>query len=111
MINTQNTSPHSFHIPVMGIAFTIDTPIKVAHFGISSVMSLVDDELAEQMREHHSVENNIPYTPIHKTEEDFRAKRITAYLNLVHEIVNQNFSKVKSAPFEEGSDICKYFEI
>ena len=41
---------HTFHIPVMGTAFTIDTPIKVARFGISSVMSIGDDELCETMR-------------------------------------------------------------
>ena len=27
---------HTFHIPVMGTGYTIDTPLKVAHFGISS---------------------------------------------------------------------------
>jgi len=31
--------PHSFHIPVMGTGFTIDTPLKVARYGISSVIS------------------------------------------------------------------------
>jgi len=40
---------HSFHIPVMGIGFTIDSPIKIAHFGIDSVVSLVDDELIEKI--------------------------------------------------------------
>ena len=41
--------PHSFHIPVMGTGFTIDTPLKVARYGISSVISLVDDVLIEQV--------------------------------------------------------------
>ena len=36
---------HRFHIPVMGTGFTIDTPLKVARYGISSVVSLVDDVL------------------------------------------------------------------
>ncbi|UTW64910.1 hypothetical protein KFE94_09460 [bacterium SCSIO 12643] len=111
MIDTANTSPHSFHIPVMGIAFTIDTPIKVAHYGISSVMSLVDDELIEQMREHHSKENDLQYEPISKKEEDFRAKRITAYLDLVDYLVKSNFKRVQSTEFEEGSEITKYFEM
>jgi len=111
MIDTANTSPHSFHIPVMGIAFTIDTPIKVAHYGISSVMSLVDDELIEQMREHHSKENYLPYEPITKKEDDFRAKRITAYLDLVDHLVQSNFKRVQSSEFEEGSEITKYFEM
>ena len=41
---------HTFHIPVMGIGFSIDTPVKVAQYGISSVISLVDDNLIEEMR-------------------------------------------------------------
>ncbi len=41
---------HSFHIPVMGIGFTIDTPLKVSHLGIDSVISLVDDILLEKLR-------------------------------------------------------------
>ena len=40
---------HKFHIPVMGLAYTIDTPIKVARFGISSVISIVEDRLVEMM--------------------------------------------------------------
>ena len=38
-------SGHTFHNPVMGLAFTIDTPVKVARYGISSVISIVDDIL------------------------------------------------------------------
>lgn len=95
----------------MGIAFTIDSAIKVAHYGISSVMSLVDDALAEQMREHHSKENNLEFTPIPTTDEDFRANRITAYLDLVYDLVNKNFDRVKQSAFEAGSEITKYFEL
>ena len=70
MIASINRSPHSFHIPVMGIAFTIDSPIKVAHYGISSVMSLVDDELIEQMREFHAKENGLEFIAITKKDEE-----------------------------------------
>ena len=45
---------HDFHIPVMGTAFTIDTPYKVAKFGISSVGAIGDDELCENMRKYDS---------------------------------------------------------
>ena len=45
---------HKFYIPVMGTGFTIDTPLKVARYGISSVVSLVDDVLIEQMRQRLS---------------------------------------------------------
>ena len=41
---------HSFHIPVMGIGFTVDTPIKVARFGINSVMAILGDKLNEKLR-------------------------------------------------------------
>jgi len=41
-------SIHTFSIPVMGLAYTIDSPIRVAHFGISSVISIMDDELIEK---------------------------------------------------------------
>ena len=34
------SSVHNFYIPVMGTGFTIDTPLKVAKYGISSVVSL-----------------------------------------------------------------------
>ncbi len=111
MIVSTNKSPHSFHIPVMGIAFTIDSPIKVAHYGISSVMSLVDDELMEQMREFHSKENNLPYEPISKQDEDFRARRTAAYLNLVDLIVKRNFQRVQGSEFTPEGEITKYFEM
>jgi hypothetical protein len=44
---TKNDSIHSFH-PVMGLAYTIDSPIRVAQYGISSVISIADDELIEK---------------------------------------------------------------
>ena len=48
---------HKFHIPVLGLGYSIDTPLKVARYGISSVVSVVDDELTERMRELHSQKN------------------------------------------------------
>lgn len=102
---------HSFHIPVMGTSFTIDTPIKVAKYGISSVISLVDDTLIEQMRKFYSHEINENYIPINKSDEDYRAKRITAYLDLVDAIVKKQFEEVKASPFEPKSEITKYFEL
>ena len=44
---------HTFHIPVMGLAYTIDSPVKVARYGISSVMSIGEDRLIEMMRKHY----------------------------------------------------------
>ncbi len=102
---------HTFHIPVLGLGFSIDTPLKVARYGISSVMSVVDDELIERMREYHSYENEEAFIPIKKTENDYRAKRITAYLNLVKKLVDRQFENLKQQPFEGGSDLCRYFEL
>ncbi|HTY59293.1 MAG TPA: hypothetical protein VMF59_10760, partial [Bacteroidota bacterium] len=107
----QNQHVHSFHIPVLGLAFSIDTPIRVARFGIASVVSIVDDMLIERMREHYANLYGKPYTAIHQKEEDHRARRITAYLNLVNQIVHEQKTKLKSAPFEQGSEIVKYFEM
>jgi hypothetical protein len=104
-------SHHKFHIPVMGLAFTIDSPIKVARFGISSVISIVEDKLIESMRKHYYASINETYIPITTKEEDYRAKRITDYLNLVQRIVQQQVEKLRQEPFEEGSEIVKYFEM
>src|ERR1700733_14553224 len=106
-----NKPIHTFHVPVMGTAFSIDTPVKVARYGIHSVISLVDDTLIEQMRKFYCEKENEPYTPITKYDEDFRARRITAYLDLVHWIVEKEFAAVKSSEFVPGSEITKYFDM
>ena len=53
---------HTFHIPVMGLGYTIDTPVKVARFGISSVISIIEDHLVERMREFHTVKSEEKFT-------------------------------------------------
>ena len=103
---------HSFHIPVMGTAFTIDSPVKVAKFGISSVVSIVDDELCENMRQHYSQLFNYDYEEIKKFDNDYRARRITAYLNLLNTIITHQFEAIKAMSFdEENNDLNKYFEM
>jgi len=78
---------HSFHIPVMGIGFTLDTPMKVSQYGMASAISLVDDMLIEKLRQLYSEKFDIPYKEISNRIEDFRALRITSYLNLVQTMV------------------------
>ena len=107
----ENVFVHSFHIPVMGLAFTIDTPVKVAHYGISSVISIVEDGLIEDMRKHYCGLHQLPYIAITEKQEDYRAKRITAYLNLVNILVKQNTEALRRQPFEAGKGIVKYFEL
>ena len=102
---------HSFHIPVMGIGFTIDTPLKVAHYGIDSVISLVDDILLEKLRKMYSEKFEIAYTEITDKVEDFRAKRITSYLNLMNDLVDQKFETLKNVAIEKGDEFKAYLNM
>jgi len=102
---------HTFHIPVLGVAFSVDAPLKVAKYGISSVMSLVDDTLMEKLRKHYLEKLGRPYIKIEDDAEDTRAKRVTAYLNMINLIVKEQLEELKNSPFESGSEITKYFEM
>ncbi|MFD2872933.1 hypothetical protein ACFS5N_10675 [Mucilaginibacter ximonensis] len=102
---------HTFHIPVLGLGYSIDTPLKVARYGITSTISIVDDELIERMRQYHAQLNGEPYTPIGKNETDARARRITKYLNFILSLVEKQFEALKAMPFESGNDLCRYFEL
>lgn len=95
----------------MGLAYTIDSPVKVARFGITSAISIIEDNLVEMMRKYYYQQSNELYTPIGPKEEDSRARRITDYLNLVNRIVKAQVEKLKSSAFEAGSEIVKYFEM
>jgi len=94
----------------MGTGFTIDSPLKVARYGISSVVSLVDDVLIEQMRKYHSEKVGFPYQEISEREQDHRARRITAYLNLLGDLVAQQVTALQNESFETGSDLARYYE-
>lgn len=102
---------HSFSIPVMGIGFTVDSAINMAPFGISTVMSLVDDMLIEKMREFHSKKFDLPFNPIHINTEDFRAERITAYLNMVDTIVKTKFHNLIESITDKGKDFNRYMDL
>lgn len=106
-----HSGPHTFHIPVMGLGYTIDTPLKVARFGISSVVSIIEDELVERMREFHCHESGEPFEPIPSSDPDHRAKRVMAYLDLMDRLVNEQVEALRKEPFRQGSDIVKYFEM
>lgn len=102
---------HTFHIPVLGLGYSIDTPLKIAKYGISSVVSIVDDELTERMRKFHALRNQENYHPIDKKTPDSRALRITAYLNLLNKLVTEQFDTLKKGLFEAGTDLWRYFEL
>lgn len=95
----------------MGTGFTADTPVRVAPMGISSVISLVDDLLLERIRKHYSAQYDLPYEPIERNAEDGRAKRITAYLDMVADIVEIRIAKVRAMPYFADNEKAKYFNM
>lgn len=104
-------NPHTFHIPVMGLCYTLDTPVKVAQYGISSVISLVDDIMMEKMREFYCSKFNLPFQSIPVKSEDHRARRITAYLNTVQEIVGRKFDELKKSVAQTETELRKYIDM
>ncbi|WP_204273676.1 hypothetical protein [Draconibacterium mangrovi] len=102
---------HSFHIPVLGVGYSMDTPVNVAPFGISSVISLVDDSLMETIREFYCKKFDLPFTAISKKVDDHRAKRITSYLNTMEEIVNKKVDGLKASLSNVGGELEKYYDM
>ena len=105
---SKNNQLHTFHIPVMGLAYTIDSPIRVAKYGISSVISIMDDELIEKMNAFYSKKFDVPYQEITQKIHDYRAERITSYLNLVDKIVKEKFENFKTELSESKSALENY---
>jgi len=105
------TNKHTFHIPVMGIGYTIDSPLKVAHLGMDSVISLVDDILLEKIRKIYSEKFEIPYKEITDKIDDFRAKRITSYLNLINDLVDKKIEYLKSITSEKSNELMEYLNM
>ncbi len=103
------TQQHSFHIPVMGTAFTADTPLKVAQFGIDSVIALADDVLLERLRKVYADKNNLQYEEIKNNTKDYRADRITSYLNLVNKLANQKYEEYTTATKEKVEALKTFF--
>ena len=95
----------------MGTAFTADSPLKVAHYGINTVVALADDVLLERLRKYYSELYNIYYSEINNNTKDYRADRITSYLNLVHDIVSKKYDEFVFTTKEKFEDIdnLKYF--
>lgn len=102
---------HTFHIPVMGLGYSADTPIRVAHLGITSAISITDDIMLEPMRKHYCEKFGLPFSEIPKNESDGRAKRITAYLDAVQKIVRINTQSLRRQPFFKNNDKRRYFEL
>jgi hypothetical protein len=95
----------------MGIGHSVDTPIRVAPLGIASVISLVDDVLLEKIRKYYCEQYGFAYVRLGRNEPDGRAKRITAYLEIVREIVQLGLERIRRQPFFEVNDKSRYFEL
>ena len=103
------TASHTFHIPVMGTAFTADSALKVAHYGINTVIALADDVLLERLRKYYSGLNNFSYEEIKNNTKDYRADRITSYLNMVNKITSAKFEEFTTATKDKFEEVKKYF--
>lgn len=95
----------------MGTGHSIDSPIRVAPLGITSVISIVDDMLVERIRKYYAHEFGLEFASIGRNAPDGRAKRITAYLDTVQEIVNIKFEQIKAQAFGTNSDKDRYFSM
>lgn len=102
---------HNFHIPVMGLAYTIDSPIRVAQYGISSVVSIIDDEIIEKMKNFYSTKFNLNYASISTRVEDYRAKRITAYLDMLDDIVTEKFEAFKEEISKNKTALANFVDM
>ncbi|HEY5675137.1 MAG TPA: hypothetical protein VIR81_00040, partial [Myxococcales bacterium] len=99
---------HRFHVPVMGIGFTVDSALRVARFGIGTVISLADDRLIERVRRHYCGVYGLPCEPITAHDPDARAKRITAWLDLVDAVTARQMDDLRAQPYQPGTDKWRY---
>jgi len=104
-------SPHSFHIPVMGLGFTLETPVKVAQYGISSAVSVMDDNLLEHMRIIISRKFGLSYEPVPQYAEDERAEKIRLFLNVLNEVVNKQMQDIKSQADHFSKTFKRYINL
>jgi len=93
----------------MGTAFTADSPLKVAHYGINTVIALADDVLLERLRKYYSGLNNLSYEEIKNNTKDYRADRITSYLNMVNKIASEKFEEFTVSTRDKFEEVKKYF--
>lgn len=99
---------HRFHVPVMGIGFTVDSALRVARFGIGTVISLADDRLIERVRRHYCGVYGLPCEAIGAHDPDARARRITAWLDLVDHVTARQMEELRAQPYHPGTDKWRY---
>jgi hypothetical protein len=72
------------------------------------VISITDDEIIEKMRAFYSEKFEQPYQEITQKFNDYRAERITHYLNLVDTIVKEKFENFKNELAESKTSLENY---
>ncbi|QQR89470.1 MAG: hypothetical protein IPJ88_14895 [Myxococcales bacterium] len=102
---------HKFFIPVMGTGFTIDSILRVGKYGISSVMSLVDDRLIDKVRCHYAKQWGLSDKAVPKRGSVDRAKRIQLYLELCTDVLCRQVTELQAQPFAPGNDKSRYFRL
>jgi hypothetical protein len=80
----------------MGIAYSIDAPLRVAKYGINSVLSIMDDALLDKVRKVYSEKYGIPYTPIPSDNPEARSNRVKAFLDMVDYVTQRQVDEFKS---------------
>lgn len=114
-VKNLNNTIHTFHIPVQGIGFSIDTPIKVAKYGISSALSLVNDNLVEKIREYYCKLRGEIYIPsslfLEENNKNLRSIRITQYLDLLNKIVTEQVEELRNSLASLTPEVRKYFSM
>jgi len=95
----------------MGIGFTVDSALRVSWLGISTVISLADDRLIERVRRHYCAVHGLPAEPITARDPDARAKRITAWLDLVDELVTRRLEQLRAQPYLPGTDKFRFVSL
>ncbi|MHC5018768.1 MAG: hypothetical protein ACYTGX_01395 [Planctomycetota bacterium] len=103
-------SPHTFHIPIMGTGFSIDSAFRVAKYGIT-VCGHSDWLLLEPMRKFHCERLGEPYEEISLKEPNCGVKRIVAWLNLMDRTIDAQIAAMRQAEFAPGTDLTRYFEL
>jgi hypothetical protein len=100
---------HRFHIPVMGTGHSIDTPLRIAKWGISSVISLVDDILVEQVHRLHAERRAIPFKGVDPRDPKARAERIRRYMDFLHEQVQMQMVELRAQSFANDTEKTRWF--
>jgi hypothetical protein len=74
-------------------------------------MSIVDDALIERVRRRYAAKEGIAFDPIGALAPDARARRITAWLDLVDVVIARQMTALRAQPLSPDTEKTKYFEL